>query len=176
MLFFLVIVCLRSFCSYDSPRPSSSMKLSPSFRTPLSLFPFLPIFLFLLDAVLFLPIPLHLYCRCNPRYSAELSLPASRLFPSVAARNCRSRDSLESRKNASVFPSILQHHLSRSGYNSAEHLPSGFHCSPFFRFAPSISLHQKQFILKPFRPRSHQIPYNIPKDARGTPDTKGNNF
>lgn len=30
--FFLVIVCLRSFCSYDSPRPSSSMKLSPSCR------------------------------------------------------------------------------------------------------------------------------------------------
>lgn len=84
-----------------------------------------------------------------------------RLFPSVAARNCRSRDSLESRKNASVLPSILQHHLSRSGYNSAEHLPPGFHCSPFFRFARLPSTYMKNnsssnlFFLAS---RTHQIP------------------
>lgn len=149
------------------------MKLSPSFRTPLSvsLFSFPP----------FRPFPfptpfsffrfLFIYIVGVTRAIQRNLASPRRLFPSVAARNCRSRDSLESRKNAPVLPSILQHHLSRSGYNSAEHLPSGFHCSPFFRFALSISLHRKQFVLKPLLPCISLVSNfvtrikNVPKDA-----------
>lgn len=190
MLFFLVIVCLRSFCSYDSPRPSSSMKLSPSFRAPLA-------------HSLSLSLSHPFFPTAPPPVLSHSSTPFSffrflfihivgvtraiqrnlvsprRLFPSVAARNCRSRDSLESRKNASVLPSILQHHLPRSGYNSAEHLPSGFHCSPFFRFAPSHLLTSKTIRPLTFSSsRLARIKFHTtsPRTHGGTSGTEGNNF
>lgn len=94
--------------SYDSPQPSSSMKLSPFCATRRSYS------LFSLYYHLFLPIPLHPYCRCNPRYSAELSLFASILSERCAC-NCRSCATLSnSIKTLPCTFSWLQHHLSSS--------------------------------------------------------------
>lgn len=196
--FFLVIVRLRSFCSYDSPRPSSSMKLSPARRCPsrpLALCSFLPVslihplqtvlhsfFSLSLRHALFPPIPLHPYCRCNPRHSAELSLLAStfsgRRSVAIVATLVTLSNSAKTYSSmlppslgASPFSSSTRRPLphTRNGYNSAEHLLP-FHFSPFFRFAPpSAVLHRKQFVPLTDLFLATRIKfYNVPEDTRAT--------
>lgn len=84
--FFLVIVCLRSFCSYDSPRPSSSMKLSPSCRArpPFTIPSHRDPPIASCRRHLSPPIPLHPYCRCNPRAIQRNLVSSRRLFPTFA--------------------------------------------------------------------------------------------
>jgi len=171
---FLLFLRLSTAFEFDETFPARSRA---SFHAPLFLSFFLPPFTPRTPFSFFRFLFIHIV-GVTRAIQRNLVCPC-RLFPSVAARNCRFRDSLESRKNASVLPSILQHHFSRSGYNSAEHLPSGFHCSPFFRIAPSISLHRKQFVLKPFPPHVSLVSNFIqrPQGRMGdTSGTKGNNF
>lgn len=140
------------------------MKLSPArFCLPRSSAPF-PLALshnasFSSRHALFLSIPLHPYCQCNPRHSAELSLFASTFSES---RNCQlpRLSRIPQKRPPPYFRFPLEHHLSpssllptpRNGYNSAEHLSLlAFHFSPFFRFAPSVALHREQFV-PPFEP------------------------
>lgn len=114
---------------------------------------------------LFLPIPLHPYCQCNSRYSVKLSLFA----PTLSSVPLAIVDPATLSNSVKMLPCFLLSttvtfpHLFRIGYNSAEHLPFGFHS--LFLFAPSA----RRLTLKTIRfsnlapPR--QILYNVPKDT-----------
>lgn len=140
------------------------MKLSPSFRAPLfpSPLPSSPSVV-----VLFLPIPLHPYCRCNPRYSAELSSPRVDFFRTLQLAIVDPATLLNPAKNASVLPPF---------YNitspEADIIPRNisllvFTVRPFFasRLPSPYIENNSSSNLYLHASRSHQIPYNVSKDA-----------
>lgn len=180
--FFLVIICLRSFCSYDSPRPSSSMKLSPSCRTSAPSRPIVPLSS-LVATTSFLRF-LFIHIVGVTRAIQRNLVFSRRLFPMLAGSQLSTPRLSNSTKTLSCFPpssSSTPFPTSPSGHNSAEHLPPGFHSSPFFRFAP-VALHRKQFVP---RTNPHQLPSRIfassftqasPRADGDSSMSKGNNF
>lgn len=110
--------------------------------------------------------PLHPYCRYNPRAIQRNLVSSRRLFPTFAGSQLSTPRLSNSGKTLPCSaPFSLSLFLSSSStpispppslgeHNSAEHLPPGFHSSPFFRFA-LVDLHRKQFIPRTY---SHQAP------------------
>lgn len=100
-------------------RLSTAFEFDETFpRTPVSssLFRFLSLLSFLvlhfsLSFALFFPIPLHPYCQCNPRYSAELSLLALTFAERRSPAIVDPHDSLKFHKNVlphtPFFPSNI---------------------------------------------------------------------
>lgn len=125
---------------------------------------------------------LHPYCRYNPRAIQRNLVSSRRLFPTFARLAIVDPATLEFRKNAPVLCPLfsLSLFLSSSStpffpplslgeHNSAEHLPPGFHSSPFFRFA-LVDLHRKQFIPRTY---SHQAPISYLRSRQVSHNASG---